>query len=95
VVRVAFQDDSSNFTRCLWRQAKGCREYAFDIIQGHCLHYGIIIDDEIFDEVCARMIGGVEVEWDHITYQESSMSGDLIFSRQKQYNKDMIARMQS
>ncbi len=69
MVRVLFPDEYT-FSKVIWRMSSGSRSKAISVSRKVLKHYDFIHDvsDEdfeyMFDNACADVNGGVEVEWD-------------------------------
>lgn len=66
--RILFPDDCS-FSKVLWRMSSGSRSKAIIIARSTLKHYNFPNEmsnqdfEEIFDQACANVNGGLEVEW--------------------------------
>ncbi len=47
----------------LWRVSQGSRSKAYNILVAQGAGYGVEMDDELFNHVCAELSDGCEVEW--------------------------------
>lgn len=63
-IRMMFENGETDFSKVMWRMAAGSRSRAFDLGQGLVARYGYILDECAFDNACAEITGGCEVEWE-------------------------------
>ena len=65
ICKMLFENEYANFSKVMWRMSSGSRSKAFDMANQIVARYGyepMSIED--FDDACAEITGGVEVEWD-------------------------------
>ena len=68
LVRILFPDDWS-FSKVMWRMSSGSRSKALEIAKNTLKHYSFPKDmseqdfADVFDQACADVNGGLEVEW--------------------------------
>jgi hypothetical protein len=66
ICKMIFEDGYTDLAKVMWRMSCGSRCKAFDIANQMVARYGyepMSIED--FDDACAEIIGGIEVEWDN------------------------------
>jgi hypothetical protein len=63
VNKMLFDTGETAFSKTMWRMSQGSRMKAFDLSQKIVNHWGYELSIEDFDQACANITGGCEVEW--------------------------------
>ena len=66
ITKMIFDNGYSDFAKVMWRMAGGSRTKAYGLgnsIIGNFGYNPMTIED--FDDACAKINGGLEVEWDY------------------------------
>ena len=66
ICKMLFEDGYTDFAKVMWRMSCGSRTRSFKLANEIVARYGyepMSIED--FDDACAEITGGCEVEWDN------------------------------
>jgi hypothetical protein len=64
ICKMLFEDGYDDFARAMWRMSGGSRTRAFKLATKIVKRFGYeSISIEDFDDACAEITGGFEVEW--------------------------------
>jgi len=66
ICKMIFEDGYTDLAKVMWRMSSGSRTRAYELAIKMVQRYGYdTLSIEDFDDACAEITGGIEVEWDN------------------------------